>query len=304
MSSTISLSPPSDKCIRSILLAGCQEQNVIIEREIDQFLRLRKLLIDEAAADCGVAPLSVRNGIRIMRQVVAGKSMYEASCSAMLAELLPPTQRASLESLLDSAGIRQSYSSSKLQVPEILVTDKAVVIGDFEMQRAKATRKEMVPSPAFFDIPSHIDAIRDLLREWMTGERSFLMLGNQGVGKNMIVDRLCQAANFEREYIQLHRDSTIGQLTMNPSIQDGRIVWEDSPLVRAVSRGSCLVIDEADKAPVEVIAVLKGLVEDGELSLMDGRRISRHEKGDGIISMHPNFTLFVLANRPGFPFLG
>lgn len=34
-----------------------------------------------------------------------------------------------------------------------------------------------------------------------------------------------------------------------------------------------LVIDEADKAPVEVVAVLKGLVEDGEMALADGRLI-------------------------------
>ena len=44
-----------------------------------------------------------------------------------------------------------------------------------------------------------------------------------------------------------------------------------------------LVIDEADKAPVEVISILKSLIEDGELLLADGRKISRHgtrEAGD------------------------
>jgi len=120
----------------------------------------------------------------------------------------------------------------------------------------------------------------------------------------MVVDRLCEVANFEREYIQLHRDSTIGQITLSPSLEDGKVVWKDSPLVRSVTRGLSLVVDEADKAPVEVLAVLKGLVEDGELLLGDGRRISRHEDGPGIIPLHPDFTLWVLANRPGFPFLG
>lgn len=82
------------------------------------------------------------------------------------------------------------------------------------------------------------------------------------------------------------------------------IVWHDSPLLRAAEQGLTLVVDEADKAPTEVLAVLKGLVEDGELLLGDGRRISRHETGPGIIEMHKNFTLVVLANRPGFPFQG
>jgi hypothetical protein len=55
---------------------------------------------------------------------------------------------------------------------------------------------------------------------------------------------------------------------------------------------------------VEVVSVLKGLVEDGELLLADGRRISRHNDGPDIIPIHPNFSLWVLANRPGIPFQG
>ena len=81
-------------------------------------------------------------------------------------------------------------------------------------------------------------------------------------------------------------------------------MWKDSPLVRAVTNGRVLVVDEADKAPVEVISVLKGLVEDGELLLSDGRRISKHNDGPGFIPIHDNFSIWVLANRPGFPFLG
>ena len=51
--------------------------------------------------------------------------------------------------------------------------------------------------------------------------------------------------------------------------------------------------------PPEVVSVLKGLVEDGELLLADGRRISRHgdDFDDNIIPIHPNFSLWVLANR-------
>lgn len=74
----------------------------------------------------------------------------------------------------------------------------------------------------------------------------------------------------------------------------------------------------------QVVCVLKGLVEDGEMLLADGRRLlspelaeqeaaARSSGGDGvgpavdgaaIIPIHPNFRLWVLANRPGFPFLG
>ena len=113
---------------------------------------------------------------------------------------------------------------------------------------------------------------------------------------------------MEREYVQLHRDSTVGTLTMSPSLKEGKLVWEDSPLVRAVEKGYVLMVDEADKAPVEVTSVLKSLVEDEEMLLADGRRIVNKNHIDsgkkGIITIHDNFRMIVLANRPGFPFLG
>ena len=109
----------------------------------------------------------------------------------------------------------------------------------------------------------------------------------------------------------------------------GKIVYIDSPLVRAALHGRVLMIDEADKAPLEVVTILKGLVEDGQLLLGDGRRIvsaahlraatassssssaSNHTHGSDpgggggqIIPMHPDFKMIVLANKAGYPFLG
>lgn len=82
---------------------------------------------------------------------------------------------------------------------------------------------------------------------------------------------------------------------------------EDSPLVKAVKAGYVLVIDEADKAPAHVTCVLKNLVETGNMRLSDGRQILNNvntPKDDSVIILHPDFRMIVLANRPGFPFLG
>jgi len=66
------------------------------------------------------------------------------------------------------------------------------------------------------------------------------------------------------------------------------------------------MIDEADKAPLDVVAVLKSLIEDGEMRLADGRRIVSGDGGENEneIVIHKNFKVIVLANRPGYPFLG
>ena len=82
------------------------------------------------------------------------------------------------------------------------------------------------------------------------------------------------------------------------------------------------MLDEADKAPLEVVAVLKSLLADGYMRLSDGRRVlspalaaaersaAVTEEGGGrrlasdVLTIHPDFTVLALANRPGFPFLG
>uniref|UniRef100_A0A8B9JC03 von Willebrand factor A domain containing 8 n=1 Tax=Astyanax mexicanus TaxID=7994 RepID=A0A8B9JC03_ASTMX len=74
--------------------------------------------------------------------------------------------------------------------------------------------------------------------------------------------------------------------------------------VKAVKMGHILVIDEADKAPTNVTCILKTLVESGEMILADGRRIVSASGRPNAIPMHPDFRMIVLANRPGFPFLG
>ena len=66
-------------------------------------------------------------------------------------------------------------------------------------------------------------------------------------------------------------------------------------------------MDEADKAPPEVVFVLKSLLEDGFLLLGDGRKVvsaseaaARRLHGDAaVVPIHPDFRMIVLANRPG-----
>lgn len=68
-----------------------------------------------------------------------------------------------------------------------------------------------------------------------------LLIGNQGVGKNKLADYFLQLLQLPREYIQLHRDSTVQSLTTTPAIRDGVLVFEDSPLVKAVQNGTIIL---------------------------------------------------------------
>ncbi|CAF1250925.1 unnamed protein product [Adineta steineri] len=167
-----------------------------------------------------------------------------------------------------------------------------------------------VPFTVFYENPIHSEIIQQMHESFLLGEH-LLLIGPQGVAKNRIVDHYLQTLKLPREYIQLHRDTTVQSLTIQANIIDGRIVYEDSPLIKAIKEGSIAVIDEADKAPTNVTGILKSLIESGSMFLSDGRRVYPKDTGDistipsnMIIRTHPNFRMIVLANRPGFPFLG
>jgi MoxR-like ATPase len=169
---------------------------------------------------------------------------------------------------------------------------------------------ELIPSTLFFDIPAHVAYLETIANDLHDGERWQLLIGNQGTGKNKLVDRLLYLLQWPREYMQLHRDTSVQSLTTVPTIVAGKVLYEDSPLVKAVQNGHVLVIDEADKAPTEVVCILKSLIEDGQMMLSDGRQLLSPDRYaavrgvDGAIKIHPNFKMIALANRPGFPFLG
>lgn len=273
MFASVPLPPPNRQCIKQIL----QPHNKLSGSDFDRLLNFHERLL-LSAEDLGVSPLSIRTLLRIVKlgNSTGGTSLYDRLCSSLLMDLLQPSQRTALLTILRASRIVGRKGKSEDTELTVEIDEQLnVTIGNLHVKPRKADNLQLVPNPVFVDIPSHVRMLQALLGEWYLGERSFLLLGNQGTGKNKICDRLCTLLNHEREYIQLHRDSTIGQLTITPSFVNGKIVWNDSPLVRAVTYGRALVIDEADKAPLEVIAVLKSLVEDGELLLADGRRMLR-----------------------------
>ncbi|KAJ3011525.1 UNVERIFIED_CONTAM: hypothetical protein HDU68_001637, partial [Siphonaria sp. JEL0065] len=166
-------------------------------------------------------------------------------------------------------------------------------------------------SKGFFDNAIQTRLLRNMAIDFSMGEH-LLLIGNQGVGKNKITDRFLELLGRPSEYMQLHRDTTVSSLTATPTVENGLLIMKDSPLLKAVKFGRVLIIDEADKAPVMITAALKSLAEKGEMGLVDGRKIQpvpvdadpKAMTEDAVIRVHKDFRMIVLANRPGYPFLG
>uniref|UniRef100_A0A2A4JAX2 von Willebrand factor A domain-containing protein 8 n=1 Tax=Heliothis virescens TaxID=7102 RepID=A0A2A4JAX2_HELVI len=262
--------------------------------------------------------LSTRQLLRIASRMskYPTDSAYETVQRTFLAKFLPNLARRALDGASQKLGIDPPsrvglFGNNPLETKvKCSVKNNVLTIGDTSTEIFKTEALTKVPDILFYDVPQHMRLLEWLLQDFLLGNH-LLLVGNQGVGKNKIADRLLQLLNRPREYIQLHRDTTVQSLTVQPTVKDGVVVYEDSPLVKAVKYGHVLVVDEADKAPTHVTCILKTLVENGEMILSDGRRIvPKHmlESSGGDVSsfipVHDDFRMIVLANRPGFPFLG
>ncbi|XP_045461527.1 von Willebrand factor A domain-containing protein 8 [Harmonia axyridis] len=231
---------------------------------------------------------------------------YETLEETFMIKFLPAMAKKALEKTISKLGINQNLVDEQQKL-KCDVENGILTIGNTSTNVYVTDHLTKVPNILFYDVPQHIRLMEKVLQDFLLGQH-LLLVGNQGVGKNKIVDRFLELMNRPREYIQLHRDTTVQTLTTQPTVKDGILIHEDSPLVKAVKEGHILVVDEADKAPTHVTCILKSLVETGRMILSDGRRIVKRIP-EGVdtkkyIEIHPDFRVIVLANRPGFPFLG
>lgn len=304
------------------------------------------LKIPDAALDCdsvcdsplppGAEPiaLSLRSILRAARRAATAPANVNANVdvgtsveAALMADFMPLPERAAVRAIIKAAGLELESRNLRVSAAQGIVIKEPTfrgpdhcelcigsdLLGSVRAVLTPPKNPSLVPDTVFFDIPQAKLVLMEMLRDILSGEHMLLM-GNQGVGKNKITDKLLMLMHREREYVQLHRDTTVGSLTLLPSLRNGVVSFEDSPLVKAMRHGRILVIDEFDKAPTEVVIVLKALLEDGDILLGDGRRFvsanhpmachGQSESLYGINIIHPGFLVIALANRPGFPFLG
>ncbi|KAJ3023473.1 hypothetical protein HKX48_002900 [Thoreauomyces humboldtii] len=262
--------------------------------------------------------LSTRQLLRICRRLAQypDENLYATIHRTCLSPFLPQLARQALEEVLANSGIRKAEKNISYTIDQnsTILRLGDVTLPKYQLHENDGEARALIPhtaegGPGFYDNEVHTRVMRDIAVDFSLGEH-LLLIGNQGVGKNRLTDRFLELVGRPREYVQLHRDSTVQSLTIQPVVEGGVISYKDSPLVRAARKGRVLIVDEADKAPVYITSILKSLAETGEMALGDGRRIRPPPKDPRLIDpdrdvvIHPDFRLIVLANRPGYPFLG
>jgi hypothetical protein len=307
----VQLPPLSKGTISDILKDQRNGEKLLDEKsaELHKLVNLSKTFEqkNEACREEGSTPmpeLSLRQLKRIWSQYTHTKDTFQNTDQEVMADLLhrtmltkfmPPPIRDFISQAISDSDFAPMTSPNTsddhfaLQPQHLRQDGEMVQIGSLFMPvRSSSDFAELIPDTLFYQIPHHTYYLENIARDIQAGERWILLIGNQGTGKNKLIDHLLQQLKWPRQYMQLHRDTSIQSLTTTPTVNAGKISYDDSPLVKAVQEGHMLVIDEADKAPTEVICILKTLLEDGQMTVMSHSCIVLSTKDEPVsIINHP-----------------
>ncbi|MDP2437681.1 MAG: AAA family ATPase [archaeon] len=298
--------PASSDDLRDILLAAHPS---VDPQALQTLLHIASALHQ----DPNLPELSLRQSLRIAKRLAAdpssAASVPDMVSRTLLSAYMPRATQTLLESTLTRFKSKRSSSPSRFSSSSSSSSPSPPSLLATTITPASEDAHHLVPRIDYFRIDSQEALEQRVHQDYLLGEH-ILLVGQQGVGKNKVVDNFLQKHSLPRQYCQLHRDFTVQALTLQTNIVDGLLVPSPSPLFLAATLGHTLVLDEADKAPTEVVSVLKGLCE-GDMRLCDGRRLvsalrrsSYAEDDASVLPIHPSFRMIVLANPPGWPFLG
>ena len=139
---------------------------------------------------------------------------------ALLVRFLSGAASAQFDAAMEDAGIGPAAASGKnsKKILKFMKMDKPVktqdrtitvnhdtnevTIGDITVPRRRCELPELVPQPLFHANASHLQVLELLLLSYKasyeTDEKAVLLIGNQGVGKNKLVDRLLQVSDSDK----------------------------------------------------------------------------------------------------------
>ena len=165
-----------------------------------------KLRSSEDASLRSVATnLSTRQLLRLARRLnkYPDETASNLINKACLGRFLPALAKDSLDKMLERLGIEKTVP---VLDPDIScsVDDKVLTIGRTSAPVFSPETRGKVPETLFYDTPQNLTLMEAMLQDFLLGEH-MLLVGNQGTGKNKLVDRMLNLLNKPREYIQLNR---------------------------------------------------------------------------------------------------
>ncbi|KAF8309082.1 P-loop containing nucleoside triphosphate hydrolase protein [Clavulina sp. PMI_390] len=168
--------------------------------------------------------------------------------------------------------------------------DGFVSFGPFRLHRGPETPDAM---DHYILTPSVQSKLVDLSRIICTRRFPVLIEGPTSAGKTSSIEYLARRTGHRFVRINNHEHTDIqeyiGTYVSDP--KNGKLVFRDGVLVRALRQGHWLVLDELNLAPTDVLEALNRLLDDNRELLIP--------ETQEIITPHPSFMLFATQNPPG-----
>ncbi|KAJ2436862.1 AAA ATPase midasin, partial [Coemansia sp. RSA 2424] len=141
-------------------------------------------------------------------------------------------------------------------------------------------------------VTSSVEAkIKSLARAVMCGRYPVLIQGPTSAGKTSMVQYLARKTGHRFVRINNHEHTDLQEYLGSYTSVDGKLVFEEGLLVKALRHGHWLVLDELNLAPSDVLEALNRLLDDNrELVIPETQEIVRP---------HPHFMLFATQNPAG-----
>ena|GEM_PF-887944 len=122
--------------------------------------------------------------------------------------------------------------------------------------------------------------------------RRVMLIGHTGSGKTSFIEQVAARTGHGVLRANMNGQTTIGDFVGFWTVKGGETIWVDGVLPVAMRAGYWLIVDELDFAEPSVLAVLTAVLEpNGKLLLK--------ERGNEIVTPHPEFRLFATANAAG-----
>jgi cobaltochelatase CobS len=170
-----------------------------------------------------------------------------------------------------------------------------VRIGNVDMPLAPETASDSLGSHAL--VPRINDAYlftarTDDIAMDIVENRRVMLIGHTGSGKTSFIEQVAARTGHGVLRANMNGQTTIGDFVGFWTVKGGETVWVDGVLPVAMREGYWLIIDELDFAEPSILAVLTAVLEpNGKLLLK--------ERGNEIVTPHPEFRLFATANAAG-----
>lgn len=162
---------------------------------------------------------------------------------------------------------------------------------------------------SFVHLPTALENLEAVART-LKESRPTLLIGSSGAGKTAVIREIAREVQALSSMITLHLNdqtdakSLLGIYTSSES--GGGFTWQPGVLTKAVQEGRWVLVEDIDRAPAEVLGLLRPLIENNQLFLpsrkealrpRDGFRLFGTVRASGSSSINAGGRNALLANR-------